>query len=252
MKNVHVIPTLSENEVLDATRNTLQHGKNLTNFEIPWMTVVVTSSAAVKNLIMKKTDLSGAFATVLIDTASITGAGLAGKYIAMTLGSFFGPCGTVIGSILGQVAGGRAGRPISNEVKQLFLQDQIKAIYRGVSAVLITAADEIDNKLDCKDEKESILDRFIRATRANSYVKGTVKENFQEDRRYLRNKKNEMLSYAKDPQSMFSDPLKAIEDTCIMTTQAGVHPQCIQTQWEQVSDALADYEWQVSRFSIKL
>ena len=251
-KTVHALSTLSEKEVMDATRDTLQHGKNLTNFEIPWISLAIISSATIKNLILGNTDLQGAVTTVVIDFASINGASFAGREVLSYAGLILlGPYGAVMGSIIGQIVGARAGRPISNELKQAFLKDQIASIYWGVSAVLTQAAREIDRKIDCKEEKEHLLDESIRHTKANSYVKGTVKENFEEDRRYLKNKKREMLSFARDPRGTFDDPLKAIEHACVITAQAGVHPQCTLTQWEHLSGALGDFEKQCLRYGIK-
>ena len=97
-----------------------------------------------------------------------------------------------------------------------------------------------------------MLHNLIPSSRANSYVQGMLKEGFQEDRWYLQNKKMELLSYAKAPRSMFEGPIKAIEETCIVTPQAGVHPQSIQSQWKQVSNAFVDLERQCNRFGVTL
>ncbi|HRC96412.1 MAG TPA: hypothetical protein PK317_06420, partial [Coprothermobacter proteolyticus] len=206
----------------------------------------------IADLILGNTDLQAASTRVVIDFASINGASFAGREVLSYAGLILlGPYGAVMGSIIGQIVGARAGRPISNELKQAFLKDQIASIYWGVSAVLTQAAREIDRKIDCKEEKEHLLDESIRHTKANSYVKGTVKENFEEDRRYLKNKKREMLSFARDPRGTFDDPLKAIEHACVITAQAGVHPQCTLTQWEHLSGALGDFEKQCLKYGIK-
>jgi hypothetical protein len=251
--NVHIMPTLSERKVISATRDTLSHGAGLTRFEIPWITLMVMSGTAIKNMIFRRTDLTAAFATTFIDTTSRTFMGYVGRQACSCAGSFlFGPAGWVIGQQLGQVAGARYGKPVADSIKQMFVKDQVAAVYDGVSTVLTDAAQEIDTKIDCKDEKEGMLHNLIPSSRANSYVQGMLKEGFQEDRWYLQNKKMELLSYAKAPRSMFEGPIKAIEETCIVTTQAGVHPQSIQSQWKQVSNAFVDLERQCNRFGVTL
>jgi hypothetical protein len=110
----------------------------------------------------------------------------------------------------------------------------------------------MDTKIDCSDEKEDTLNTLVTPSIANSHVQGMVKEEFQENRRYLQNKKSEMLSCARDPRSVFEGPIQAIEEACVMTTQAGVHPQAIQSQWKQVSNAFADLERQCNRFGVRV
>jgi hypothetical protein len=251
--NVHILPTLKDKDVYRATEDTLRHGEGLARFEIPWISLMVLSGSALAKVIQQKTDLQAAFTIVLVDSGSRSFMGLVGRTAASCAGSLlFGPAGWVIGQQLGQVAGARFGKPVSDWVKRVFVREQAARVYDGISVVLASAADEVDPKLDSKDEQEEVLSSTMPSTKANDHIMGHMREEFQEARRYLKNKRVEMLSYARDPRAVFKSPDEGVEEACILTTQAGIHPQALQAQWKQVAEALGDLGKQQRRYGMKM
>lgn len=249
--NVHVLATLKETTVREATKDTIRHGAGFTRFEIPWVSLMIMSGTALTKVVLQKTDLAAAFSTVIVDSTSRSFLGLLGRHATACAGSMlFGPAGWVIGQQIGQIAGARLGKPVADRIKQLFVQDEAFKVYEGISNVLVAAANEIDPKREAKGQQEEMLSSLMPSAKANDQVMGRVREEFQESVRYLKNKWQEMQSCARDPRSQFKSPINGVEETCILTTQAGIHPQAVQMQWRQVSDALADLEREKRRFGV--
>ncbi len=250
--NVHILPGFSEKKVLGATKDTLTRGARLTRFQVPWVSLMVVSGTSIAKVVTGKTDLQAAFLTTAVDVGSRTFLGSIGRAASASAGSLlFGPAGWIIGQQVGQVLGARLGKPLAGNIKAMFTKEKEGEVYRGVSSVLAGAAAHIDTKIDCKDEKEDALSGLVVPSRANSYVKGMLKEEFQEDKRYLRNKKTDMQAYAKDCRGLAPDPVSAVEQACIITTQAGVHPHVIQTEWKSVAQALRNLERERVRFGLQ-
>jgi len=212
---------------------------------------MVMSGTALVRVVSQKTDLAAAFTTVAVDTASRTFMGYVGRQAIACAGSMLiGPAGWVIGQQMGQVAGARLGKPIADKVKQAFVQNEVAQVYEGVSGVLTCSAEEVNPKMDVKGEQEETLTASMLTTKANDHVMGCVKEQFQEAERYLKNKRQEMLSCARDPQGVFHTPIGSIQETCILTTRAGIHPQALQTQWNKVAGALENLQKGQKRFGL--
>jgi hypothetical protein len=114
LDNVYVDPALHHDAIVDATKDTLHHGAELTDFEIPWISLAVSSMVPGYRLFRRETDFAGFATAVATNTAGRTVFGFAGsKGAAMAALVLFGPAGAVVGVGVGAVLGAGVGRRVA-------------------------------------------------------------------------------------------------------------------------------------------
>ena len=95
-------------------KDTLHHGAELTDFEIPWISLAVSSMVPGYRLFRRETDFAGFATAVATNTASRTLFGFAGSKGAAIAGlALFGPAGAVVGAGVGAVLGAGVGRRVA-------------------------------------------------------------------------------------------------------------------------------------------
>jgi hypothetical protein len=145
LDNVYVDPALHHDAIVDATKDTLHHGAELTDFEIPWISLAVSSMVPGYRLFRRETDFAGFATAVATNTAGRTVFGFAGSKGAAIAGlTLFGPAGAVVGAGVGAVLGAGVGR-------------RVAAAARGV----LTAGEEEDLKQARVELVEQAIDASV-------------------------------------------------------------------------------------------
>ena len=97
LDNVYIDPLLSRVEVRDVTEQTINNGAELMDFEIPWISLAVSSAAAMRDFVYGQSNLYEALANVATNTAGRIIFGKLGSVATGSIGLFlFDPACSVV------------------------------------------------------------------------------------------------------------------------------------------------------------
>jgi len=108
---VYIDPQLHHDAVLSITVASLDHGRNIGELDVPWISVLVSGASNIVYLIRNGTDVHGMLLCVGTDSIGGTVGAIPGKAMGAEIGSLlFGPAGAIVVGVVGAIAGSMAGR----------------------------------------------------------------------------------------------------------------------------------------------
>lgn len=129
-------------EIVDRTHTALGTGKKVLDLEVPAIVLAIATGRAVFAVVRGKSTFSTALPAALVDSAGMAAGGIVGSKAFALVGSILGPYGTVVGSILGTVAGARQGFVLVQGLKRrIWCQQEEAAVNRASSALLLRTAE---------------------------------------------------------------------------------------------------------------
>lgn len=236
LPGVYIDPQLSYTEVHRLTTHTLHQGTELADFEVPWISLGVSSAAAVRDFLSGQTDLFGAVTDVGACTAGrivfAKVGGLTGQSIGLVL---LGPAGFLVGGLAGTLAGGMQGGRLGRKAKAWLLsRDQERRCREALQELAAQAAAFLPQKLTVWQEKEALLaGRLGRLPELKDYVQ----RRFGADRRYFENKWRELQELAHSGLQRLSRE-EYLPRLLTLIKRAGIHPHQVQPQLAAVAAAL--------------
>ena len=239
LDHVYVDTALHHDAIVDATRDAIHHGAELNDFEIPWISLAVSSMVPGYRLFRGETDFAGFTTAVATNTVSRTLFGFAGSKGAAIAGlALFGPAGAVVGGGVGAVLGSGVGR-------------RVAAAARGV----LTAAEEEELKL----ARVELVEQAIEASRPKNAAwtrKGEqltaaldgagsgrrelqcyVARAHQSEMRYLQARVSDLerLHHNGDDEV---EPLESSRRVLVLIKRAGIHSYFVQDAIRRVLRAM--------------
>lgn len=237
---VYVDPALHHDAVVMATTETLDRGRELADFEIPWISLGVSGAFNFYYLLRGDTDLSGMLTCTVSDTAGRTAAGWVGKTAGSALGLIlFGPAGAIIGAGVGAVGGASAGRRVAQGFRRAVLIDSA-VVDRELRALADAAAQAMPDKIAAWQNKRELMDSNFRDGASNqNQVRMSMQARISEHIVHWQNKQAELEQFARANAS--SSKQNVVERLLKIVARAGIHPHTVQKPLSNLFVALKDF-----------
>lgn len=250
LHNVYVDHQLVHDQVVQATENSLHYGSELGDFEIPWISLAVSSAFALRDLANKTTNLQGAVVNVLSNTTGRIALGKLGSITAGAAGlMLFGPAGKLIFTGTGAVIGAYFGRRAAGSLRGLLLKEEDRIANDAARDCAREAEQALRRKLLAWNDKRAVLQQAFDSSSTNSRKLGSwMDSRISDDIRYYENKATELSGIA--GQSHSSDPRELWERLLLLIKRAGIHPHGIQQSLLQFEEALKNYQTSRRKYSL--
>ena len=236
------VSSISREEVLEATTSTLNHADDLLDFEIPWITVGVSSLSNVKRLWSDDVTMNQAILNVASDTTSRVALGAFGQKTGILVGTLlFGPAGGITGAVFGAFVGASQGGKISTSIKHLFNKKEEQAMISAMGQLIQKVIEQLKIKQEIKKKKMNQLNKQFIQSKVNDSLSDELQHRNEEEIQYLQNKIREFESINQSINSGKSDVLTILPPTLGLMTIAGVHPVNYQDELKQLQEKIKAY-----------
>ncbi|WP_183360013.1 hypothetical protein [Geomonas limicola] len=250
LNNVYVDPMLQHDQVLDLTEQSLHSARELADFEIPWISLAVSSAASLRDLVNHHTDLNGAVINALSNTAGRIAVGKVGSVTSGMLGLLlFGPAGSVVFSGAGAVVGAYWGRKAAGSVRSLLVGDLAIQVRNAARDCAATSVDAMRRKVFAWREKQAHLQEAFSTRYPVSVATGTfLDRKMIQDISYLENKMTELEAIANGNVS--GDAQKLWEKLVVLARRSGIHPHFLQDSFKRLEILLRELQQNRRKYRI--
>ena len=241
--NVYPVNGFSLEAVEETTRETLESGNEVLDYEIPLITL---SIAIGKNAYMMwngKTDLKHGAINVAYDvTGSMVGGEIGTSSLAY-FGGLLGPYGIIVGGLVGAVSGAMYGRRLFSKAKMFIhtrKEDEIaeKALKEFIS-----------ESYDASANSKEIFEKKVRTLIHNLDQKGPdiefltkyANKRISSERKYFKDKVQQLSKSRKNPRildAQSEDILIAGLNGLSLSLRAKVHPHSVKRAMDNLMESL--------------
>jgi len=245
--NVYVDPNLHHDAVLHATEEALDRGEDLTDFEIPWISLGVSGAFNLYYMLVNGTDVKAMLTCTATDTGGRILGGTGGKYAGAGAGLLlFGPAGAIVVGALGAVMGAAAGRGAAAKGRQLFVAKEETAVREGVRRVAESAAQAMPQKIQAWRRKSEMVADSLAGPKANqSKVRAEMGGRISNQIEHWTRKRAEIEALACDRTG---DPRGLFERLLTLIRRAGIHAHHIQEPMQELAERMREYCDKSKRF----
>jgi hypothetical protein len=247
--NVYIDPVLHHDQVVKATADSLNYGNELGDFEIPWISLGVSSAFALRDLVTNKTTVDAAVINVLSNTTGRIVLGKVGSISAGMAGLFlFGPAGKLLFTGAGAIGGAYFGRRAAGTIRKMLLNEEDQQVRAAARECADEAVGAINQKLLAWREKEEAVNSSFSAAGNAGAARSLVIRRMADDIRYFENKGRELKNLADSGGN--GDPRELWQRLLTMIRRAGLHPHTVQGGLERLKDALERYQAGKRKYAI--
>lgn len=245
--NVYVDPALHHDAVVHATEETLDRGRDLADFEIPWISLGVSGAFNLYYMLVHGTDVTAMLTCTATDTGARIAGGTVGKYAGAGAGLLlFGPAGAIVVGVLGAMGGAAAGRRVVAKGRHLFVAKEETAVREGLRRVAESAEEAMPGKIQAWRCKSEMIANSLAGPNANqAKVQTAMVRRISDDIGHWIRKKSEIEALARkcsgDPSSLFEKVLTVIR-------RAGIHAHHIQEPMRELAARMREYSDKCKRF----
>jgi hypothetical protein len=235
-EHVYTVPGFSHEHVDHLTQSSLHAGEDALDFDVPWISVLVSTARNMPGVVGGHIDPGSAVVNVLTEVAGRTTFGLLGSNACALIGATLGPAGVVFGGMLGAVLGSVEGRKIAAVARRSLAQGQVRRVRVASAELLATALPHVGDKLDAADQQRARVLAQLPSQSAAGPVREYLEHRFEDGRQYFVAKQAEMkVALSEAPHE---DVPAAAEHAMKVTVRSAVHPSLLQRQYEKLFRAL--------------
>lgn len=235
------ITSVHHDEVLQATKETLKAGSDLLVWEIPYISLIVSTMTQSKKLIKSEITLGDATINVVTSTASRIVMGKIGQHTAAAAGLLlFGPAGGLVGSGVGAILGATQGGRISSKFRSFRAQNEEQELVKAMGNLSHTVSQQVDKKKLRKENKFTQMSQYLQSSEAGSVLKEVIRGRVVDEVQYLDDKKRELNAIMLQTGSR--SPLECVKPMVERVIQSGVHPKHFQNELRSVIQKLKQYQ----------
>ena len=241
--NVYPVDGFSLQSIEDSTRETIESGGEVLDFEIP---LIALSVAIGKNGYMiwnGKTDIKHGAINVAYDVVGGWAGGEIGAFSLAFFGSLLAPYAVVVGGVVGAVAGGIYGRRLSSKVKRLVHTRKEEEIAEEALKEFISES------YDASEKSKDIFEKKLQTLIHNLDQKGPdidfltkyANKRISSERKYLKDKIQKLSKSRKNPRildTQSEDILIAGLNGISLSLRAKVHPHSVKSAMDNLMESL--------------
>jgi hypothetical protein len=245
---VYPVDGISHAEIVDLTKTNLDLGADLHDFQIPMISLLVSTYFNGKLLIKKDINSLNAGINILTDTSSRVVGGTAGNFSGSALGgALFGPAGILVGGAIGAFFGIGQGGRIASFVKSSFYQNEKRNVRMYLAELLDKTAYAIDKKVSIRDDGFNTIELYLNQKTNNKKSIHALSEYYNDNREYLTGIKNRMLKLSNDLRNHIGDLDEQIVEAFKLIARSGVHPVMIQKELKNFQSALNELKNKIGK-----
>ncbi len=252
---VFSIPGIRNDEITELTKDNIESGSEILDYEIPLITLAVISGKNIFLVLQNKTDIENAIGKTIEESATRIVGGVIGSELLALGGMIWMPAAAVVGGVVGSVLGPITVNKLVNNLKlTTFLKKESDAINTAIVNMMKKSIDIAEKNLEVADKKyNQIMD--ILQLKNEQNIKKYISYRYDQERKY-RNEKIELmkmvevLNDAKILDEETSNILIAAQNSVILTEQAGIHPYNIQSEILELLRAVEQFNKAMSSSEI--
>ena len=227
--------SVTREQVLADTKQTLQHAGDLLDFEIPWITAGVSAFSNVKRMRKEQLLVSTAVRNVVADTASRTALAAAGQAVIGTAGAVLLPgAGAIVFPVVGAYIGMAQGGKVSNFIKKQFAHTEHEQLCLALHELIAKMQKVLTTKGTIKESKWQQIQSTM-----PSQVNASFAHFHDERMTLLENVKKELSAIDK---IIDDNPLEAFEQIVSVLGKAGIHVYALKDELHGVEKAMVGYQ----------
>ena len=246
---VYVDAALHHDAIRQATEDSLDRGRDMADFEIPWISLGVSGAFNLYYMVANGTDVKSMLTCTATDTIGRTIGGTAGKYAGAAGGLLlFGPAGAIVVGALGAIGGAGAGRRLVVMGRHWLVSDEDARVRFAGHRVAEAAEDTMPRKIQVWTEKSELMIDCLAGSNANqAKVQRAMSVHMSDHIDFWKQKRKELqvLTHDRsdDPQSLFERLLTLIR-------RAGIHAHHIQEPLKELGTKMQEYVAECKRFRL--
>lgn len=234
---------VEHSEVLSATKVTLNAGADLTDFEIPYITLFVSTVQQARKMLFNELSARQAVFNVFSDATARMLLAAGGQHVISAGGLLlFGPAGGLVGSGVGALLGAGQGGRLSVKFKSIVVRSEEEALVRSMTRLIRCVISRMDKKLDVKQGKLAKLNNRLQVNAAGQALGEEMLLHADKERMYSENKIRELQVLNQDVRSGGLPILDAVRPMLEKLAQTGVHPHHYQQEMKAFMDKLQMYQ----------
>lgn len=243
---VYVDPELHHGAVRRATEQALHDGREVADFEIPWISLGVSGAFNFYYMLRNDTDLIAMLTCTATDTLGRTVGGTTGKFAGAAAGALlFGPAGAIVIGLLGATGGAIVGRRLIANGRQLLIAEQEDSVRKAARRVAEAAAKSMPRKLQAWSDKSELMVRTLSGQRTNQQkMQNAMMHRIREHIAHWQRKKTELEAFA----SHGVEGENFCERMLSLLRRAGVHACHVQDAMGELAKKLHEYHKAAKRF----
>jgi hypothetical protein len=219
------ITSVSHEEVITSTKQTLDHAVDLTDFEIPYITFIVYTASNTKRVWRNDLAIEQAVMNILVDSTTKIAFASLGKLTGTALGiALFGPQFTILSAGMGAILFGSQSHYASNLIKKVLARNEEKELKDSVFYLAEPVLDKVVEKIEIRHDKLRKLKSGLEKSQANQMLIDSVSKMQNEDIQYINYKRKELERTLNNIQSGKTYALDGYKDVMKTIPKIGVHP----------------------------
>ncbi len=244
---VYVDPELHRNAVRHVTEETLAQGRELADFEIPWISLAISGAANFYYMWLNETDLTGMLTCTLTDTVGRTLVGTLGKYAGAGAGLIlFGPAGAIVIGGAGAIGGASAGRRLSGGFRRALLIDEESRVRRAIWELANAAAEAMPPKQDAWRRKIELFSQRLAGHANRCKVQEIMRRRLTEHLANWTKKETEIRAMVGTSAS--TDVILTANRLLTLIGRAGIHAYVVREPLARLLQLIKEYMEQSKRF----
>jgi phosphopantetheinyl transferase (holo-ACP synthase) len=215
---------VSNSTVEELTKSTLEHAAEITDLEIPIISLGVSSLTNGYKVITDGLSYRLAGMNLANETASRGMAGMIGKGTGILIGPLFGPAGVVVLPIVMGLGGAYHGKKLTKFIKKLYTQKEKQQVLYDLEILLNKLLSVFPKKeLMRKSTFQTVLDH-IKSHFVLKNIPILLEKKYKEKQIYTQNKRDELSEYLIRTQKDKIDLETEVQHILDTVLKSQVHP----------------------------
>jgi hypothetical protein len=246
---VYVDAALHHDAIRQATEDSLDRGRDMADFEIPWISLGVSGAFNLYYMVANGTDVKSMLTCTATDTIGRTIGGTAGKYAGAAGGLLlFGPAGAIVVGALGAIGGAGAGRRLVVMGRHWLVSDEDARVRFAGHRVAEAAEDTMPRKIQVWTEKSELMIDCLAGSNANqAKVQRAMSVHMSDHIDFWKQKRKELQVLTNDRSD---DPQSLFERLLTLIRRAGIHAHHIQEPLKELGTKMQEYVAECKRFRL--
>ena len=237
------LPGLTNGEVEEATKNSINAGDDLLDFEIPLIATAIALGKNTYACINGRTDLKHGAINIAYDVTGRVIGGKIGSGGLALCGGLLGPYGVVVGGLVGAITGGIAGKNILSKFKvSIHTSKAKKEAEEAIAKLMEKSYNAALNSQEIFEQKiNKLKGSLAQKSDTMQSLKNYIEKRIEHERRYVENKIDQIHESKSNPIKLASnskDILLAGINATTLTMRAKVHPYTIRKELDRLIDRL--------------
>lgn len=227
--------TVSREQVLMETKQTLAHAEDLLDFEVPWIAAGVSAYSNAKRMKQQQLTLATAARNVVTDTASRATLATVGQAVIGTAGAVLLPgAGAIVFPVVGAYIGVAQGGKLSGYLKKQFAKAEYESLCQALNTLVAKMIVVLEKKEHIKETKWQQLKQQLPLKVEDAFTP------FHEERLTLL--ENAVKELRAIQRRIAEDALQAFEQIVRVLGKAGIHMYSLKEELYSVEQGFIHFQ----------